>query len=107
MGGFVVAIMAGVILHNFTGYILGYWGARFMKLNEVDSRTVAIEVGLQNGGMASGLAIEVLKSDLAAIPPAVFGPWMNMSGAMLASYWSSKPPKKDRGKIEESADVPS
>lgn len=107
MGGFVVAIMAGVILHNFTGYILGYWGARFMKLNEVDSRTVAIEVGLQNGGMASGLAIEVLKSDLAAIPPAVFGPWMNMSGAMLASYWSSKLPKKDKGKIEESADVPS
>ena len=105
MGGFVVAIMAGVILHNFTGYILGYWGARFMKLNEVDSRTVAIEVGLQNGGMASGLAIEVLKSDLAAIPPAVFGPWMNMSGAMLASYWSSKPPKNDGEKSEEGNDV--
>jgi BASS family bile acid:Na+ symporter len=105
MGGFVVAIMAGVILHNFTGYILGYWGARFMKLNEVDSRTVAIEVGLQNGGMASGLAIEVLKSDLAAIPPAVFGPWMNMSGAMLASYWSSKPPKNDGEKSEEGDDV--
>jgi BASS family bile acid:Na+ symporter len=105
MGGFVVAIMAGVILHNFTGYILGYWGARFMKLNEVDSRTVAIEVGLQNGGMASGLAIEVLQSDLAAIPPAVFGPWMNMSGAMLASYWSSKPPKNDGEKSEEGDDV--
>lgn len=93
MGGFVVAIMAGVVLHNFTGYILGYWGARLFRLSEVDSRTVAIEVGLQNGGMASGLAIEVLKSELAAIPPAIFGPWMNMSGAMLASYWSSKPPK--------------
>ncbi len=105
MGGFVVAIMAGVILHNFTGYVLGYWGARFLKLNEVDSRTVAIEVGLQNGGMASGLAIEVLKSDLAAIPPAIFGPWMNMSGAMLASYWSSKPPKTEGQRIEEGSDV--
>jgi len=105
MGGFVVAILAGVILHNFTGYVLGYWGARFLKLNEVDSRTVAIEVGLQNGGMASGLAIEVLKSDLAAIPPAVFGPWMNMSGAMLASYWSSKTPKQEGERVEEAAGV--
>jgi BASS family bile acid:Na+ symporter len=105
MGGFVVAIMAAVILHNFTGYLLGYWGARFLKLNEVDSRTVAIEVGLQNGGMASGLAIEVLKSDLAAIPPAVFGPWMNMSGAMLASYWASKPPRKGGEKLKEDDDV--
>ncbi len=105
MGGFVVAILAGVILHNFTGYVLGYWGARFLKLNEVDSRTVAIEVGLQNGGMASGLAIEVLKSDLAAIPPAIFGPWMNMSGAMLASYWSSKPPEPVGKIVEEGADV--
>jgi BASS family bile acid:Na+ symporter len=95
MGGFVAAILTGVVIHNFTGYFLGYWGARFLRLNEVDSRTVAIEVGLQNGGMASGLAIEVLKSELAAIPPAIFGPWMNMSGAMLASYWSSKPPKAE------------
>ena len=66
---------------------------------------MAIEVGLQNGGMASGLAIEVLKSDLAAIPPAIFGPWMNMSGAMLASYWSSKPPEPEGKVVEEDADV--
>ncbi len=92
-GGFVVAILVAVILHNAIGYLLGYWGARFLKLSETDSRTVAIEVGLQNGGMASGLAIEVLKSPLAAIPPAIFGSWMNMSGAMLASYWAGRSPK--------------
>lgn len=92
-GGFVATIICAVVLHNFTGYVLGYWGARALRLNETDARTVAIEVGLQNGGMASGLAIEVLKSKLAAIPPAIFGPWMNMSGAMLASWWSGRPPK--------------
>jgi BASS family bile acid:Na+ symporter len=90
-GGFVIGILAGGVVHNFAGYLLGYWGARGLGLTEVDSRTVAIEVGLQNGGMASGLAIDVLKSDLAALPPAIFGPWMNMSGAALASYWSRKP----------------
>jgi BASS family bile acid:Na+ symporter len=98
-GGFVIAIIGAAILHNFAGYVLGYWGARFCRLNETDSRTVAIEVGLQNGGMASGLAINVLKSDLAAIPPAIFGPWMNMSGASLASWWASRPPKDGSRKM--------
>lgn len=98
-GGFVIAILAAVILHNATGYVLGFWGARFLGMNETDSRTVAIEVGLQNGGMASGLAIEVLKSAMAAIPPAIFGSWMNMSGAMLASYWAGKPPKDEKERV--------
>jgi len=93
-GGFVLAILAAVVLHNFAGYLFGYWGARLFRLKEVDARTVAIEVGLQNGGMASGLAIEVLKSNLAALPPAIFGPWMNMSGAALASWWKSHPPNR-------------
>ena len=89
------AIIIAGILHNTSGYFFGYWGSRLLRLNEVDSRTVAVEVGLQNGGMASGLAIEVLKSSFAALPPAVFGPVMNMSGAMLASYWSRRPPKDE------------
>ena len=90
-GGFVVAVMVAVIIHNSAGYLFGYWGARALGLTETDCRTVALEVGLQNGGMASGLAIGVLKSELAAIPPAIFGPWMNMSGAMLASWWAGRP----------------
>lgn len=94
-GSFVAAIIAAAAIHNGAGYLLGYWGARVLRLTEVESRTVAIEVGLQNAGMASGLAISVLKSPLAAIPPAVFGPWMNMTGAMLASWWANRPPERD------------
>ena len=82
------------IIHNAIGYILGYWGARAARLNENDCRTVAIEVGLQNGGMASGLAMNVLESAKAALAPAIFGPWMNISGSVLASWWRSKPVKK-------------
>lgn len=92
-GSFVAAIVAAAALHNGTGYLLGYWGARAAGLRETDARTVAIEVGLQNAGMASGLAIGVLKSPMAALPPAVFGPWMNMSGAVLASWWARRPPE--------------
>jgi len=82
-----------VAVHNAVGYVLGYWGARLLGLGEADARTVAIEVGLQNAGMASGLAISPLKSAEAALAPAIFGPWMNASGSVLASYWRRKPPK--------------
>ena len=50
-----------------------------------------VEVGMQNGGMASGLAMNVLKSAPAALAPAIFGPWMNVSGSVLATWWHRKP----------------
>ncbi len=87
------ALVAASMLHNAGGYLLGYFGAKLSKLDETDSRTVAIEVGLQNGGMATALAINVLKDPLAALAPAIFGPWMNVSGSMLASWWGAHPPK--------------
>ena len=65
------------------------YGARLAKLDESSCRTVALEVGLQNGGMATALAINTLKDPLAALAPAIFGPWMNISGSMLASWWAA------------------
>ncbi len=47
-------LMLLVLIHNVVGYFLGYWAGRLFKLNERDSRTIAIEVGMQNGGLASG-----------------------------------------------------
>lgn len=82
-----LALIAACMLHNTIGYILGYWGAWLWGMNPIACRTIAIEVGLQNGGMASGLAIDVLKSAEAALAPAIFGPWMNISGALLAAWW--------------------
>lgn len=84
-------LILAVVLHNGVGYLLGYWGARLLRLGERDARTVAIEVGLQNAGMASGLAISALKSAESGLAAAIFGPWMNASGAMLASWWRGRP----------------
>ncbi len=84
-------LIAASIIHNFIGYILGYWSARAARLDESSCRTVAFEVGMQNGGMASGLAMNVLKSAPAALAPAIFGPWMNVSGSVLATWWHRKP----------------
>ncbi|MEZ6061031.1 MAG: bile acid:sodium symporter family protein [Planctomycetaceae bacterium] len=86
-------LIAIAVIHNSVGYVLGYYGAAIAGLDESARRTVAIEVGLQNGGMASGLAVNVLKSSDAALASAIFGPWMNISGSVLASWWRSRPPE--------------
>lgn len=81
------ALFGAAICHNTVGYLLGYYGARLMRLGIQDARTVAIEVGIQNGGMATGLAFDVLKNAQAALGSAVFGPWSAISGTTLASWW--------------------
>lgn len=86
-------LLAAEMIHNVSGYTLAYWGSRITGLDERSCRTVAIEVGLQNGGMASALAINVLQSAPAALAPAIFGPWMNISGSVLANWWMKHPPK--------------
>ena len=89
-----VAIVAAAVLHNTIGYLSGYWlvrlVGRFVGMGETEARTVAIEVGMQNGGMAGALAIGVLGSAVAALPANVFSIWMNFSGSVLASHWSRK-----------------
>ena len=87
-------IVLAAILHNSIGYASGYWLTRllgrFLCLDERDARTVAIEVGMQNGGMAGALATDVLKSAVAALPANVFSIWMNFSGSIIANWWSKK-----------------
>jgi bile acid:Na+ symporter, BASS family len=81
-----------VAIHNLAGYSIGYWFARLFKMNERDCRTIAIEVGMQNGGLASGIAKEMGKIATIGLAPAVFGPLMNITGSILASYWHRRPP---------------
>jgi bile acid:Na+ symporter, BASS family len=89
-----VSLFAAAIAHNTMGYLLGYWGARAGGISESDCRTVAFEVGMQNGGMGTALALDVLKSASAAIGPAIFGTWMNISGSVLASWWRDRIPEE-------------
>jgi len=81
------------LLHNVTGYTLGYGTAWLFRMSEQDRRTVAIECGMQNGGLASGLAMQMGKIATVGLAPAVFGPLMNITGSILASWWRARPPK--------------
>ncbi len=91
IGTIFFSVIISVIVHNFIGLLLGYWGARLFKLSERDCRTISIEVGLQNSGMAAGLALSVLKSELAAAPGVIYSSWHNITGALLASWWRNRP----------------
>lgn len=90
-----------VLIHNFSGYTLGYWTGRLFRMSERDCRTIAIEVGMQNAGLASGLAKAMGKIATVGLAPAVFGPLMNITGSVLASYWHRKPPKEKNENVNE------
>tara|TARA_R110002020_G_scaffold37072_1_gene111744 strand:+ start:21199 stop:22290 length:1092 start_codon:yes stop_codon:yes gene_type:complete len=85
-----------VLVHNLFGYSLGYGVAKVCKLAERDARTIALEVGMQNGGLASGIAHSLGKIATMGLAPAVFGPLMNITGSILASYWHKKAPAEPK-----------
>lgn len=85
------------ILHNIVGLMLGYWLSRACGLDVVSARTVALEVGFQNGGMASGLAGKMGMLGTVGLAPAVFSPWQNFAGSILANHWRRRPPPDEPG----------
>jgi BASS family bile acid:Na+ symporter len=85
-------LILATFLQNIAGYSLGYWAARLLRLPESDCRTISLEVGMQNGGLASGLALTMGKLATVGLAPAVFGPMMNITGSSLATWWHRKSP---------------
>lgn len=83
-------LFVAAMLHNTFGYIFGYSLARLCRLDKASCRTVAFEVGLQNGAMASGLASSLNKLATMGLAAAIFSPWMNISGSVLANFWRKR-----------------
>lgn len=79
-------VLLAVVLHNSLGYAVGYGAARLFKLPIPARRTTAVEVGMQNSGLAAGLARTHMTPE-SALPAAIFSVWHNVSGALLAAYW--------------------
>lgn len=89
-----LVVLAGVILHNALGLLGGYWGGRLLGFDEAVCRTLAIEVGMQNSGLAAALG-KLYFTPLAALPGALFSVWHNLSGSVLAGIWRGRPPKEE------------
>ena len=83
-------VAAVVVLHNLIGLLGGYWLPRWLGRDKRECRTLAIEVGMQNSGLAVALAVKYF-SVTAALPGALFSIWHNLSGSLLAGLWRRQP----------------
>lgn len=84
MGWLLILI---VLVHNLLGYFFGYKISKWMGINEQDSRTIAFEVGLQNAGLASGIAAKMGYIATMGLVPGIFGSMQNITASILANWW--------------------
>lgn len=89
LSSMVASLVGLVVLHNLAGLACGYWLPRILGQDRRICRTLAIEVGMQNSGLAVALAVKYFTA-AAALPGAIFSIWHNLSGSMLAGYWSRR-----------------
>ena len=79
---------AVVFCHNTLGYILGYTSGRLAGFNQAKKRTISIEVGMQNAGLATVLAGNFFAAQpLAVLPCAISCAWHSISGTILAGLF--------------------
>ena len=84
-------ILAVVVLHNLLGYLCGYLIGVLFKMDLPRKKAIAIEVGMQNSGLATTLAGSAFPDlTMATVPGAVFSVWHNISGAVLAGFLNKK-----------------
>jgi BASS family bile acid:Na+ symporter len=88
-------LIVAVFVHNTLGFTLGYWFSRLMGFKEKDCRTISLEVGMQNAGLASGLALLMGGMSTIGLAAALFGPIMNVNGSSLATWWHDRVPDED------------
>ena len=90
-------IIVVVMLHNICGYALGYFVGRALGLSKAQMRTLSIEVGMQNSGLATSLAtMHYASMPLAAVPGAVFSVWHNITGAIYANILARTASKDEK-----------
>lgn len=87
VGGMIVIIV--VMLHNLLGLSVGWIIGRLLRLSHPKRVAISIEVGMQNSGLASSLAVTHFSAfPMAAIPGAIFSVWHNISGALAARFFN-------------------
>lgn len=98
-------VFVAVIVHNVLGYVLGYLTGRVFKFPEAANRTMAIEIGTQSAGLASGMAGRFFTPE-AALPGAVAAVVHNITGAVYVGLVRNRPLTK-ASKKKESVEVSS
>lgn len=87
-------IMLVVMCHNLLGYGIGFLLAKLLHMNMAKAKAISIEVGMQNSGLATSLAMLHFGAT-AAIPGAIFSVWHNISGSLAANYLAIRMNKEE------------
>lgn len=95
-------IFGVVILHNLLGYLVGFLLGKVLRFDLRDTKTMSIEVGMQNSGLAATLAATHF-SPIAAVPGALFSVWHNISGSLVANWLSKLDNKKNKLQEDKAA----
>ncbi len=93
-----LVVFAAVLLHNGLGYLLGYGAGKLTGMNTAKKRTISIEVGMQNAGLATNLATTTAQFAAApesAIICAVSCVWHSISGTLIAGFFAGFDKKKE------------
>jgi BASS family bile acid:Na+ symporter len=92
--GLLMIVLA--IFHITSGFLFGYTIGWLFKLPEQDRRVLAFETGMPNGGLGSGLAMQMGKIATVGLGPLIWGTLMNIVGSILANFWQVRPPKDSK-----------
>ncbi|MCF0159409.1 MAG: bile acid:sodium symporter family protein, partial [Bacteroidaceae bacterium] len=94
--GLFFLTFAVVLCHNSLGYLLGYMAGKFAGFNTAKKRTISIEVGMQNAGLATNLASNFFLATmpLAVVPCAISCAWHSISGTLLAGWFAHSDKKQ-------------
>ena len=81
-----------VFSHNTIGYVLGYLVGSACQFSVAKKRTLSIEVGMQNAGLGTNLAMTffVATNPMAVVPSAISCAWHSISGTILANIFASQ-----------------
>ena len=81
-----------VFCHNTIGYVLGYTVGKLFHFSTAKKRTLSIEVGMQNAGLGTNLAMTffVATNPMAVVPCAISCAWHSISGTILANIFAKQ-----------------
>jgi len=81
-------LIAAVLMLHTGGFFLGYVFSRVLRCDELTSRTISVEVGMQNSGLGAALAKQnFAQMPLAALPCAISATFHSVIGSLLAGVW--------------------
>lgn len=81
-----VVVIIAVVAHNVLGYVLGYVTGRVLGMPESYNRTMAVEIGSQQAGLASGMSAKFFSPE-AALPGACAAVIHNITGSIFSSIF--------------------